>query len=155
MNFLIDHLIYELETHFQYQLDAGVKDLVRQSLLEYDQTVIRKLEEKDSIIKELKQNLLELTEKRFRKSLSNNGLNNSDEAAAPVVDFKSIEFLLNEKESQISAYANELRQRENEVTNLKQTIKEQDEIILSHNSNIYVRKKFNFKEKKNKILLLM
>jgi hypothetical protein len=138
VKFLIDHLIFELEASLAYELTGSLKEFVRQSLLDFDQQSVRKLEEKDVIIAELKQSLLELTEKRFRQSLLQVANSDANSAPPPLVDLKNIEFLLNEKENQISAYANELRQREAEVVNLKATIKEQDDIILSHNSNIYV-----------------
>lgn len=132
INFLIDHLIFELEASLEFQLDVDLVEFIRTTLLEHEECGMRKLEEKDVAIGELKQSLLELTEKRFRAHL------NDETHQTPLVDIKNIEFMLNEKENQLNAYANELRLRENEVTSLKETIKQQDDIILSHNSNIYV-----------------
>jgi hypothetical protein len=134
-------VIFELESALAYELTAELREVIRSALLDYDQHSARKLEEKDVIIGELKLSLLELTEKRFRQSLlQQQASQETGGSSSPqqLVDLKNIEFMLAEKENQLSLYANELRQREAEVGNLKMTIKEQDDIILSHNSNIYV-----------------
>jgi hypothetical protein len=141
---LIDRVVFELESSLSYELTDDLKEFVRRALIDHEQGNVRKLEEKDVVIGELKQSLLELTEKRFRQSLTANATQQQNGTAtnggshSQLLDLKNIEFLLGEKEAQVSMYANELRQREAECEKLKRTIQEQDNIILSHNSNLHV-----------------
>lgn len=131
-----DHLINELEANLQAELDVYFKNLIRQNLNDYELFNQRKYEEKDIIINQLKENLLNLTEKRFRTAVANS--ENTDITKEPTI-LSNIDTLLNEKEARISALTNEILENQQEISNLKRTIKDQDDIILSHNNNIYVR----------------
>ena len=105
--------------------------------------VVRRNEEKDQMINKLKESLVELTEKRFRASvgrdskepspMNNNSTNNNNS-----LNNTNIEFLLNEKESRILELNAQLNDMQNEINKFKKIINEQDNVILSHNNNIYV-----------------
>jgi hypothetical protein len=100
-------------------------------LVNYETKHSRVVEEKEFAIGELKKSLCDLTEKRFRQqqlNVSNGG----------ATDVANMEFLLNEKEAQVRELIGDLEQKSAEIIKLKQTIKDQDLIILSHNTNIYV-----------------
>lgn len=121
----------------QSDLTGESKNQVWNDLVEYETSKegshLRKLEENEFIINELKKNLCELTEKRFRASVQQH--NNDSQVEVPK---SNIEFMLNEKDSQLREVLKDLDEKSNEILKLKQTIKDQDLIILSHNSNIYV-----------------
>lgn len=123
-------LINEIEVNLSINLSDDLKNAIKQNLTEYEQMCSRKLEEKDYVINQLKQNLVDLTEKRFRTSQTN--------SSTASLNAQSIEFLLNQKEAQINELQQMLSDKQNEILNLKQTIIDQDNIILSHNNNIYV-----------------
>jgi hypothetical protein len=96
------------------------------------------------MINQLKSNLVELTEKRFRSALNHKSHNSSKEASpalneSPQLNNSSIEFLLNEKDQRIKLLLDELNDSQNEINKLKRIIKEQDDVILSHNNNLYVK----------------
>lgn len=124
-------LINELEINLSTNLSDDLKNVIKQNLNDYEQFNFRKWEEKDFVINQLKQNLVDLTEKRFRTSQANAN------QTAPLNN-ENIEFLLNEKEAKIRDIQAELNDKENEILRLKQTIKDQDNVILSHNNNIHV-----------------
>jgi len=92
VNTFSDYLLDELARN-NLNLNMYYVNLIRSKLVEYEQFNMRRFEEKDQFIGQLKQNLMELTEKRYRA--------------------------LNKRK-------------------LKDTIKDQDDVILSHNNNIYV-----------------
>jgi hypothetical protein len=133
---LHDHLFDELEVSLDTKLDMNVKETLKRVISDFEHTTQnRMLEEKEQIINQLKQNLVELTEKRFRTSLSKESsptsfnLNNSN-----------IEFMLNEKDQRIKLLLDQVNDSQNEINKLKRIIKEQDDVILSHNNNLYVSK---------------
>ena len=109
-------------------------------LVNYETRHSRRLEEKELAIGELKKSLCDLTEKRFRTHLQQHP-NESDAAessgnAPPPLS--NIEFMLDEKEAHVRELLKDLDDKSAEILKLKQTIKDQDLIILSHNTNIYV-----------------
>ena len=57
----------------------------------------------------------------------NNSLNNTN-----------IEFLINEKDNRILELSAQINDLQIEITKFKNIINEQDNVILSHNNNIYV-----------------
>lgn len=101
-------------------------------LVNYETYKQRQLEEKELAIGELKRSLCDLTEKRFRTSLNDSG---SGPDAPPLAN---LEFLLNEKEAHVRELLHDLEDKSTEIQKLKQTIKDQDLVILSHNTNINV-----------------
>lgn len=124
-SFLID----ELEVNLSINLSDDLKNIIKTYLSEYESLNQRKLEEKDSIICQLKQNLVDLTEKRFRTSIQN---------GTSTLPNENIEFLVNEKEAKINNLSDQLSEYERNISKLKQTIKSQDDVILSLNNNIHV-----------------
>jgi len=147
-----DYLIEELYRN-NLHLNQYYSDLIRIKLNEYDQFNMRRFEEKDQFINQLKQNLMELTEKRFRQlnaksSPSSETLTSSHSSSSLIIDStnalnNNMKFVLNEKDAQISQLLKQLNENELEIDRLKTTIKEQDNIILSHNNNIYELKNNN------------
>ncbi|CAF1077712.1 unnamed protein product, partial [Brachionus calyciflorus] len=131
-SFLID----ELEVNLSINLSDDLKNIIKTNLNEYEQLNLRKLEEKDLIISQLKQNLVDLTEKRFRTSI----IQNAPTANLPL---ENIEFLISEKEKRINELLDDLSEKNREISKLKETIKNQDDVILSHNNNIYELKNNN------------
>ncbi|RMZ97836.1 hypothetical protein BpHYR1_033355 [Brachionus plicatilis] len=123
-SFLID----ELEVNLSINLSDDLKNIIKTYLSEYESLNQRKLEEKDSVISQLKQSLLELTEKRFRASIQN---------GSSSLPYENIEFLINEKEAKINQLLDQLSENERDINKLKQTINSQDDVILSLNNNIY------------------
>ena len=116
-----------------------VREALKQTLADFETNMQQRIvEEKDHIIEQLKQNLVELTEKRFRTSLSNTS--SKEASPAPLPSSSNMEFLLNEKENRIQMLLGELQDSQSEISRLKQTIKDQDDVILSHNNNRYVKK---------------
>lgn len=113
--------------------------MIRIKLNEYDQFNLRRFEEKDQFINQLKQNLVDLTEKRFRALNSTTNETNLD----PNSLNNNLKFVLNEKDGQISSLLKQLNEYEKEIERLKVAIKEQDNVILSHNNNIYVSEQLN------------
>ncbi len=115
--------------------DLSNPDFVREKIVEYELLNSRKFEEKDQVISQLKQNLVELTEKRFR-ALTNNGQNNTS------IDKNSLngnlQFVLTEKDSKILELTDRIEEFQKEINNLKAVIKNQDDVILNHNNNIHV-----------------
>ena len=149
LSLLNNHLFNELERCLDTKLDQNVKDILKQSLNDYEHSMQQRIfEEKDHIINQLKQNLVDLTEKRFRSSLNNSSKeaspapshhNISNINESPLLSSNNIEFMLNEKENRIQMLLNELNNSQNEIDKLKQIIKNQDDVILSHNNNLFVR----------------
>lgn len=139
-SFLID----ELEVSLSINLSDDLKNIIKTYVSEYESLNQRKLEEKDSVIFQLKQNLVDLTEKRFRTSIQN---------GTSTLPNENIEFLINEKEKKINDLLDQLSDNERSIIKLKQTIKSQDDVILSLNNNIYVSIIFffvlNFSLKRN------
>ena len=137
-NLLYENLFEELEVGLNVKLDSSLRDSLKRILSDYEHTSEnRRIEEKDQMINQLKSNLVELTEKRFRSALNHNSHNSSKEAS-PALNNSSIEFLLNEKDQRIKLLLDELNDSQNEINKLKRIIKEQDDVILSHNNNLYV-----------------
>ena len=138
---LYEHLFNELENSLNTTLDLSLKEALKNILSDYENSLQnRVLEEKDQIINQLKQSLVDLTEKRFRHSLSS-----SSKEASPALEQSSshlnnsnIEFLLNEKDSRIRSLLDELNESQLEIDKLKKIIKDQDNVILSHNNNLNV-----------------
>lgn len=119
--------------------DDESRSRVWQELVNYENHNRRQLEEKELAIGELKKSLCDLTEKRLRTSLHQNQLDDSSSNNSNnVPSLSNMEFLLNEKEAQMRELLKDLDDKSNEILKLKQTIKDQDLIILSHNTNIYV-----------------
>ena len=143
-NLLYENLFEELEVGLNVKLDSSLRDSLKRILSDYEHTSEnRRIEEKDQMINQLKSNLVELTEKRFRSALNHNNHNSSKEASpapneSPQLNNSSIEFLLNEKDQRIKLLLDELNDSQNEINKLKRIIKEQDDVILSHNNNLYV-----------------
>jgi hypothetical protein len=146
-NLLYENLFEELEVGLNVKLDSSLRESLKRILSDYEHTSEnRRIEEKDQMINQLKSNLVELTEKRFRSALnhnSNKSHNSSKEASpalneSPQLNNSSIEFLLNEKDQRIKLLLDELNDSQNEINKLKRIIKEQDDVILSHNNNLYV-----------------
>lgn len=140
-----DQLVERLESELSVRLDDEWRDRIKLDLCDYERVNERKLEEKELVISELKQNLLNLTEKRFRSltaavTAAGTGKNQNgvDEASSQLGNCLNIQLLLDEKENQLKNVLVELSEKNSEILKLKQTIKDQDDIILSHNSNIYV-----------------
>lgn len=118
-----------------HELSEETKHRMWLELVNYEAKNARLVEEKEFAIGELKKSLFDLTEKRFRQqqhNLSNGSSGNND------VSSSNVEFMLNEKEAQVRELLDDLDQKSAEILKLKQTIKDQDLIILSHNTNIYV-----------------
>ena len=144
---LYEHLFGELEICLNTKLDTSVKEALKRIVTEYEHAAQNRVfEEKDQIIRQLRQSLVELTEKRFRSSINNN-TNSSSKEASPApsnlnesahLNNSYIEFLLNEKDQRIKMLLDELNDSENEINKLKRIIKELDDVILSHNNNLYV-----------------
>ena len=133
-NTLNDNLFDELEVSLNTKLDVNVKEALKRVISDYEHTTQnRMLEEKEQIINQLKQNLVELTEKRFRTSLSK-----ESSPASFNLNNSNIEFMLNEKDQRIKLLLDEVNDSQNEINKLKRIIKEQDDVILSHNNNLYV-----------------
>ncbi len=107
-------------------------DFIRAKLNEYEQFNARKSEEKEQIIEQLKQNLLNLTDKRLR------ALNNSSSSDPSEIN-SNFQFFINERDVQIAGLNSQVDEKQREIENLKSIVKDQDAIILSHNNNIYVR----------------
>jgi hypothetical protein len=107
-------------------------DFIRAKLNEYEQFNARKSEEKEQIIEQLKQNLLNLTDKRLR------ALNNSSSSDPSEIN-SNFQFFINERDVQIAGLNSQIDEKQREIENLKSIVKDQDAIILSHNNNIYVR----------------
>ena len=129
-----DFFLGQLHSQFGLSLESSQINFIQSSLNDFEQRAQRKFEERDQMINQLKQNLLELTEKRFR-NLNQNG--NSE--PGNLIN-NNMQYVLNEKDVHISQLVNQINEKEKEIVNLKKTIKEQDDIILSHNNNIYVNK---------------
>ncbi len=133
----------DFELNLNTKLEDNLKYLLYNNLSNYYNTnLINVLEEKEEIIKQLKQSVVDLTDKRFR-ALNNATTNGQITAALPQLSQHNIEFLLNEKEKQIQDLKNDLNGQENEIKNLKKTIKEQDDVILQLNNNIFELKNNN------------
>jgi hypothetical protein len=107
-------------------------DFIRAKLHEYEQFNARKSEEKEQIIEQLKQNLLNITDKRLR------ALNNSSSSDPSEIN-SNFQFFINERDVQIAGLNSQVDEKQREIENLKSIVKDQDAIILSHNNNIYVR----------------
>jgi flagellar biosynthesis chaperone FliJ len=138
VNTFSDYLLDELARN-NLNLNMYYVNLIRSKLVEYEQFNMRRFEEKDQFIGQLKQNLMELTEKRYR-ALNKNGENGTsvDQPIDSNALNTNLKFVLNEKDNQISSLLKQLNDCEKEIGKLKDTIKDQDDVILSHNNNIYV-----------------
>ena len=146
VNTFSDYLLDELARN-NLHLNMYYVNLIRNKLVEYEQFNMRRFEEKDQFINQLKQNLMELTEKRYRalnqsQSEQQNGTTTTNAADSTSIDPNALntnlKFVLNEKDNQISSLLKQLNDCDKEIERLKATIKEQDNVILSHNNNIYV-----------------
>ena len=111
--------------------DAQTKT-IRALCLDYETSNSLKLEEKEIVIAQLKKNVLEVTEKRLRAA------NRSDADGSSIYQTNSVEYLLSEKTSEIDNLKLECEIKENEIRKFKDIIKEQDDVILSLNQNIFV-----------------
>ena len=127
-----DYIINELS-----RSDGIDLNFIQSKLIGYEQFNQRQSEEKNQIINQLKQNLVDLTEKRFRALNNNIGSNREDHVDANSLN-SNLQFVLSEKDLKIASLINEINENKQEINHLKATIKDQDNIILSHNSNIYV-----------------
>ena len=127
-----DYIINELS-----RSDGIDLNFIQSKLIGYEQFNQRQSEEKNQIINQLKQNLVDLTEKRFR-ALNNNAGSNREEHVDPNSLNSNLQFVLSEKDLKIASLIDEINENKQEINHLKATIKDQDNIILSHNSNIYV-----------------
>lgn len=112
-------------------------DNIKLKLLEYEQANVRKFEEKEQIINQLKQSLVDLTEKRFRALNNNNPLDKNVNNKDPTLN-NNLQFVLGEKDIKINKLVADIDEFHKEINNLKSVIKDQDNVILSHNNNIYV-----------------
>ncbi len=116
--------------------DLSNPEAVREKLAEYELLNSRKFEEKDQVISQLKQNLVELTEKRFRAL--NNGQNNATSSIDKNSLNGNLQFVLGEKDARIAELMDRVEDFQKEIDNLKSVIKNQDNVIFNHNNNIHV-----------------
>ena len=134
-----DHLVKCLRDH-ELELDEFGVNLIRSQCKEFESLQSRLIEEKELIIGQLKQNLMQITDKRLRSSTNNgNAGGGAGGQLTAELTKNSLDFILKDKDAEIESLKEEILAKEAEIKKLKTTIKEQDDVILSHNNNIYVR----------------
>lgn len=122
------------------------ENIIRELCSEYEKTMNYRIEENDMIINQLKKNLYELTEKRMRSNYNkinnennNYELSNEDNVANITTLNNTMQLIINDKDAQIEKLLSEIDELNYEKSKLKETIKQQDNVILEHNNTIYVK----------------
>ena len=90
-------------------------NFIQSKLYDYEQLNSRKFEEKDQVIDQLKQNLVNLTEKRFRAL--NNNTNKSE--IDPNSLNNNLQFVLNEKDVKLNELIDQLDEKQKEIATLR------------------------------------
>ena len=127
---LADIVLFEVENSpghedTRIELSEAGRERLRACLAKYEAANTRRLEEHQVTIGQLKQSVLDLTDKRMRQMGGHE---------QHVEHTQQLEYMLNEKEMRVAALMRALGERDEETQSLRRTIKDQDDIILTLNN---------------------